>query len=401
MNAVWSIAIKDLRILRRDRSALVFLVGFPLIFTAIFGAIYGRAEQQKSTAIKVLVVNQDRGAHGAELIEAMGKLGLAVEEDKSGPDSLKKRVTGGEQPLGLIIPENYSQQIEADVKSQSEGSQSPGQARITRIVDPAQTTVATIAEGVVTGAVQRSTGMLYRRAAIARIPREFRAEAERSASLGTGRLAVAFDTVETAKRPRLTPGDLFIPGFVVYFVFSMANGVAATILYERNEGTLRRMLSAPITRSQILIGKMLARGFVGLAQTAVLFAIGKVMLHLTLNAGDLPAVTIIAVATVLASTGLGMVIATLGKTMEQIQGMTTLVLVAMGFVSGTLIPRAFLSPALQKLSYITPHAWALTAYQDVMLRHLPLTSTLGNLAMVLVFAATFYGVALARFRFEV
>ena len=76
-------------------------------------------------------------------------------------------------------------------------------------------------------------------------------------------------------------------------------------------------------------------------------------------------------------------------------------LTALGFISGTLIPRNFLSPVLQKMSYITPHAWALTAYQDVMLRHLPLTATLGNLAMVLVFAAVFYGIALARFKFEV
>ena len=91
----------------------------------------------------------------------------------------------------------------------------------------------------------------------------------------------------------------------------------------------------------------------------------------------------------------------MGKTMEQIQGMTTMALVVMGFISGTLIPRAFLSPVLQKMSYITPHAWALTAYQDVMLRHLPLTATLGNLAMVLVFTGIFYAVALARFKFEV
>jgi ABC-2 type transport system permease protein len=400
VNSVWSIALKDLRILRRDRSALVFLFGFPLIFTAIFGAIYGGADRQKSSGIKVLVVNQDRGAHGAELIEAMGKLGLAVEEENS-PEALKKRVTSGEQPLGLIIPATYSEELEAEVKAQAAGAQKAAQAKIIRIVDPAQITVAGIAEGAVAGAVQRAVGLLYRKAKLDRIPPEYRADAERSASIGTGRSPVAFETIETEKRPKLTPGDLFIPGFVVYFVFSMANGVAATILYERNEGTLRRMLSAPITRGQILIGKMLARGIIGLLQTVVLFAIGKVMLHLTLSASDLPAVTIIAVATVLASTGLGMLIATLGKTMEQIQGMTTMALVVMGFISGTLIPRTFLPPALQQLSYITPHAWALTAYQDVMLRHLSLTATLGNLAMVFVFAGVFYAIALARFKFEV
>ena len=146
---------------------------------------------------------------------------------------------------------------------------------------------------------------------------------------------------------------------------------------------------------------MLARGFVGLIQTAILFAIGKAVLHLSLTASDLPAVALIALTTIFATTGLGLLIATFGKTMEQIQGMTTMLLLVMGFVSGTLIPRAFLPVSLQRLSYITPHAWALQAYQDVMLRHLPLTATLANLGMVLVFGVVFYLLALSRFKFEV
>ena len=376
MTPLLSIARKDLKILMRDRSALVFLFGFPLIFTAIFGAIYGSRGQSSSPAIKVLVANLDRGRHGAELIDAFGKMDVAVESEPQGAETLAKRIKNGDQPMGLVIPADYSANLDAAVQAAADPAEKPPQAHITRYVDPAQTQMATVAQGAVNGALQRSTGLLYRKAMLDKIPEAYRKQAEQNASVGAGSPAVVFDTVESERKVKPTPGDLFIPGFAVYFVFTLANGVAATLLYERQEGTLRRMLSAPISRAQILCGKMLARGFIGLIQTAVLFAIGKVVLHLTFTWSDLPAVSLIAIAVVFASTGLGLLIATFGKTMEQIQGMTTMALLVMGFISRTLIPRAFLPPVLQKMSYITPHAWALQAYQDVMLRHLPITATL-------------------------
>ncbi len=391
----------------RDRSALVFLFGFPLIFTAIFGAIYGGRGPSSSPVIKVLVANLDQGRHGAELIDAFGKMGLAVEEERQGAEAVAKRIKNGDQPMGLVIPADYSANLDAAIQAAADHSGKPPQAHIARYVDPAQTQMATVAQGAVNGALQRSTGLLYRKAIVDRIPEAYRKQAEQSAASekqaeqGASVGSVVFDTVESERKAKPTPGDLFIPGFAVYFVFTLANGVAATLLYERQEGTLRRMLSAPISRAQILTGKMLARGFIGLIQTAVLFAIGKVVLHLSLTWTDLPAVSLIAIAVVFASTGLGLLIATFGKTMEQIQGMTTMALLVMGFISGTLIPRAFLPPTLQKLSYITPHAWALQAYQDVMLRHLPLTATLLNLGVVIAFGAGFYMLALNRFKFEV
>ena len=199
--------------------------------------------------------------------------------------------------------------------------------------------------------------------------------------------------------PKESPGDLIIPGLAVYFVFFTANGVAATLITERQEGTLRRMLSAPITPGQILTGKMLARGLLGLIQVAMLFGVGKMMLHFSLGSSPLGLV-LTAVSTVFAATGLGLLIASFGKTLDQIQGMTTFALLLMGLLSGCLFPRVLLPDTIQKLSVITPHAWALNAYQDLMLRHLPLSGTLVNIGMVVLFGVVFYGFALARFKYE-
>jgi ABC-2 type transport system permease protein len=206
-------------------------------------------------------------------------------------------------------------------------------------------------------------------------------------------------SVLNAKTDNPSPGDVFLPGFMVYFVFTLANGVASTLLGERQEGTLRRMLNAPISRFEILFGKLIARGVLGVMQTAMLIAIGVEWLHLSVAQAPF-GILITALTTIFAACGLGLLMATFGKTMDQIQGMTTMFLLLLGFISGTLIPRAFLPDWMVKLSYVTPHAWALNAYQDLIQRHHTLISTLPNLGVVAIFGVVFFGIALARFRFE-
>ena len=396
----WSIALKDLRLLFRDRSAMIFLFGFPLIFTGVFGSVYGGGSKGKPSPIKILYCNQDAGVHGAELLKTMQEMGLTVEAAQS-PAILQEKIKKGAEAIGLALSPNYSQEIETSIHQRIDGVENPVQTKLTLLTDPAQEQVADMAKGAINGAVQRSTARLYREYQLAKVPAEFREFAEKSATKGSETPAVTLDTQTTEAKKRPSVGDLMIPGYAVYFVFMMANGVAATLLQERQDGTLRRMMSAPITRNQILFGKMLARGFIGLIQTALLFGIGKFTLHLSLELADLPGVTIVALINIFAATGLGMLIATLGKTMEQIQGMTTMAMLTMGFLSGTLIPKQFLPEAIQKISYITPHAWTLNAYQDLILRHTSFLHTIPNLIVVLIFGGVFYGLALARFKFEV
>src|SRR5690242_3929275 len=112
-----SIAVKDIKILLRDRSALVFLFGLPLVFTPIFGTIYGGRGRNSSPEIKLLVVNLDSGKHGNELLEAIRKAGLTLETESQGPDKLRKRVQSGDQAIGIVIPSDYSRRLDAAVQA--------------------------------------------------------------------------------------------------------------------------------------------------------------------------------------------------------------------------------------------------------------------------------------------
>lgn len=376
----WTIARKDLKILRRDRTALIFTFGMPLILTFIFGSVYGGGKNSSAgvaASIPVLVANLDQGELGGKVEEAMGNAGLKIEKTGD-PAALRQRIEKGDYPVGVTIPQGFTTQLKQFI-----GDPSAPPPQLLVAVDSGQSQVGGIVKSALMGAVQRVKAVTQWGPAVA---------------AAAGRPAVVLQD-DSIKQTQLTAGDIFIPGFLVYFVFFLANGVAATLLYERQEGTLRRMLSAPLSRTEILGGKLLARGILGLIQTAILIAIGAAWLHMTITS-DPVGLLVTAVVTVFAAVGLGMLIATFGKTMEQIQGMTTLTLLLLGFVSGTLIPRSLLPPALITISKVTPHYWALNAYQDLIQRRLPLIDTLPNLGVVLLFGCLFFGLALARFRFE-
>ncbi len=392
----WRVCQKDLRVLLRDRSALIFIFALPLAFVFMFGMMFGKSDSGdgRPSPLTVLLVNADSGKRGAELQAALGTVGLKIELEVNFP-KLEGRVRKGDAAVGMEIPADFSAKLEAAARDEKQP-----QAQIKLVTDPAQAQAAQMAQGASGAALQRVIGEVMRTAAQEKIPAEFRAMAAESMKTADRAPAALEITALQKKRERpLSTGDLFIPGFMVYFGFFMANSVAVTLLNERQEGTLRRMLSAPVGKGQILFGKLLARGILGLTQTLLLLVVGKLFLHL--SAGHSPlGLTLTVVSTIFAATGLGLLIASLGRTAEQVQGMTTFALLLMGLLSGCFWPSWLMPPAMQNLSRITPHAWALRAYQDLLLRDSTLLATLPNLLVLLAFGAAFYTLALTRFRYD-
>lgn len=399
---------KDLKTIFRDRSALIFLFGMPIMFLLLFGTIFsGGGSRNGAPKFSVLVINSDKGKHGADVLSALKDNGMTLVTESGGETAVREKVGGGKNAAGILIPADFSAQLEqaAQERFAAFGGGSlpakPTQAKLNILVDPAQTEAGGIIQGNVFGAFQRVFGRVIAKAAGQDVGSDagggggMSDKAQSPVNLEV--TPVRGDEKEDAESKRMTSGNVIVPGYSVLFVFFLANSVAVSLITERQEGTLRRMMTAPIGRGQILFGKLLARGCVGVIQISILFLLGVLMLKLDIGPSPL-GIALVAVSTIFAATGLGMLIASFGKTVEQIAGMTTLALFTMGGISGCMMPRFLMPEVMQQVSLITPHAWALTAYQDLILRHLPLTSTLLNIGMVCVFGAVFYGLALARFK---
>lgn len=160
-----------------------------------------------------------------------------------------------------------------------------------------------------------------------------------------------------------------------------------------------------MSRAAFLLGKLTAFLIVNLTQIAIMFAVGVFIMPLVgapkLELGTHPeALLLISLAVSLAATGLGLLITALAKTSEQISGLGTLLVVTMAALGGVLVPRFVMPDFMQTVGLITPHAWGLDAYQDVLVRGYDTARILPEVAALMGFAVVFFGAALWRFKWD-
>ena len=144
----------------------------------------------------------------------------------------------------------------------------------------------------------------------------------------------------------------------------------------------------------LLAGKLLPYYLINLIQIALMFGVGVVVFHISLGVHPL-ALAPIALATAAAATGLGMLIASLGKTQEQVGSLSIVISIVMSALGGIMVPISVMPAFMQKIALVIPHYWALTGFQDVIVRGQGMSAVLPVVGVLLGYALVFWVVALA------
>ncbi|MBV9121999.1 MAG: ABC transporter permease [Planctomycetes bacterium] len=196
----------------------------------------------------------------------------------------------------------------------------------------------------------------------------------------------------------LNRGDLryqtLVPSYTVMFAFFLVLTVGWLFVAERRQGTLKRLRAAPLSRSQILLGKMIPCFVLSVVQGVFLLAAGKAIFGL--NWGSSPGwLLLVVVATGLAAMGMALLVASVAHTEAQVAIYGTLLVLILAGVSGCLMGDPELMPERMKvISRFTPHAWALDAYSQLLLRPQPnLVLVAQACAVLALFGAGFVALA--------
>jgi ABC-2 type transport system permease protein len=194
--------------------------------------------------------------------------------------------------------------------------------------------------------------------------------------------------------------------FATMFAFFLMGFIAQSILGEREAGSFRRLLAAPVHRSTVVAGKMLA--FVGVVfmQMMLLFGVGNVFFDMPLGDSPLGLLTL-TLALALASTGLGMLLGSVARTRKQAENIGLVLGFVLFFASGlppSSVSRTGYESGLEGfrlvLSRLTPHVHAYSGYLNLMLKGYGLEDILPNVLVLLVFGMVFFLFGLWRFRYE-
>ncbi len=427
---LFSILKKDLLILLRDRVEMLVLFLMPLAFiipiSIALGSGDGYGIHRANQMIPLPVVDYDHGQRAQSLLNATGEsLKLETEYNLeqiqsagllNDPDCAQ---TESEAPVNnpvcvekvgsafleqgarsavLIIPQGFSTAIDAGEKAQ-----------VTLLYDPAGDAARfQQIEGVIKGATIRLSlqnqvtgGLNQLNDLVALAPADIRQSIEQQASTPqpeNQKPAIHLDqTVPADYTPVETP-DTYqqtIPGYTVMFVFFIMASMVSSIRQERLQRTFRRLLSAPITRAEMLGGKMLATMAIGLLQVFLLFGVGALAFKLSLGSDPL-AFLLLTIAMVTTAASIGLAVSTTGLR----GGALAAILMIAALLGGCMFPLDLMPSYLRTASYFVPQSWALTAYQNLMVRGQGLQEIFPQILALLVFAALFFWIALRRLDFE-
>jgi len=422
---------KDLKILLKDSGGLATLFLMPVMFIFVMTlALGGLFSDGGDNPTEILVVNDDTGTIGAQIVEGLQATeGFAVETEWDGAALTRARaealIADQERSIAVIIPADFSDTIQRSVFD-TPTDETPQKAQIDLVVDPALSSqfVGPV-KGTLTGLSQQAlmTGVAPRgidlfldqidQTAGASLPTETRESLREQALRSTAGGGITGSVVEVVQmQPAGMEIEQFpnsvqqnVPGWTLFGVFFISQTLATSLLEEKKVGTFRRLLVAPMSRAALLLGKLTPFLIVNLVQIVLMFAVGVFIMPLVgapkLELGSHPeGLILISLAASLAATGLGLLIAALAKTAEQIGGIGSLLVVTMAALGGVMVPRYIMPDFMQTIGLITPHAWALTAYQDVLVRGYGVARILPEVAALMGFAVAFFGVALWRFRWD-
>jgi ABC-2 type transport system permease protein len=182
---------------------------------------------------------------------------------------------------------------------------------------------------------------------------------------------------------------------VLFLLFAMA-GAGATLIDEQEGGITERILVSGVSVREWLVTKWLFSTAVGFVQVATMFVWGWLVYDLELfsrlHVWGFMAMT---VATALAAAALGMLLAVLCRTRMQLASVSTVLILIMSALGGSMFPRFLMSPALKTVGLFTFNAWALDGYQKVFWYEADLLALVPQLSVLLALALMFMAAAIA------
>jgi ABC-2 type transport system permease protein len=378
------IGIKDLRIAFRDRAALVLMLAAPFLLTLGLGLVTGRFSGNTSGGladIPVLIVNLDKAELGNALVEVFNSEDLAeLVEPQMIEDAATARlmIDQDKASAAVIIPEGFTRSVipaEGEFTNTDIEGQEAVQVEI--LANPTKPTSSGVVRAIVDEFMSRvEEGRTSGITAIAQMITSGRITPEQAEQAGIemgqrlqgqpadDSLAIELRTSDQGGQAvEFDPLAYIAPGMALMFLMYTVSHGGRSILAEKAQGTLPRLLVTPTTSSQILGGKVFGIFLTGAAQMLILIVAS--FLFFQLRWGDPLAVLVLVLSAVFAATGWGMLITSTASSPGQVANLGTALMLIFGLLGGSLIDLASMPQFIQFLSKITPNAWALDGFQTL------------------------------------
>lgn len=395
VHRIWALLQKDLVQNYRDKLAFLFTFILPVVFTMFFGFLFGGTD---TSALPLAVVNHDQGGAAALRLVELLETSQVVSPRPYEAEDAERAVADNRAAAAVIIPAGFSAAVDG------------GDAPSITVVRLTGSTGGQTAEAAVRQATTTVTGArvaalvalqaLLPDATAVSQPQEF-AVALQSTEQSMSNPVLTLRTEDSGTRAGEVPRgfDLSSPGMLVNWILFGLLGAAITLVLERKNGALQRLLTTRVKPWEVIAGKGGAMMALTLVQQVVLIALGQFAFNVDYLRS--PGALLLTMFTLsLMSASLGLMLASLLRSEGAVVAATVIVSMVLAALGGAWFPLEVTGPTFAAIGHVSPAAWILDALRGIIMRGWGVSQILPYLAAAWGYTVVFLGVAVWRFRFE-
>jgi ABC-2 type transport system permease protein len=396
--------------LKRDRVAQALTFLLPVLFFSIFATVFGNQGGNGTSRVRIAVVDEDGSELSRRIVaglqqESALRVRLTPDADGKGAPldraAAEQLVRNGDVPVAVILPKGIGAAAAAFARD-------AGAPRIQLLADVSDPVAPQMVNGLLQKVSMTAAPDLMMKGGIDQFEKHAGAlTAEQRAAVGawlpelkptgsggaaagsTGGFGIGVDTVDVMRQGKAESlVSFYAAGVGVMFLLFSVSGAGGTLLDEVDSGTLDRVLSTRVGMGGLLLGKWLFLALIGVLQLTVMFLWGRIAFGLDLFS-HLPGFFVMTFVTAGAAAGFGLMLATLARTRAQLSGMSTIIILTMSALGGSMFPRFLMSETMQKFGLVTFNAWALDGYLKVFWRDAPVWQLWPQVLVLSTLAAVF------------
>jgi ABC-2 type transport system permease protein len=405
--------------LRRDRASLALCFVLPITFFSIFAVIFG-GQHNSTPKISVAVVDEDQSTASSDLVKALQREGsLVVTTQTSSKDKALQQYTAataenavktGDVQIALIIPLGFGLNPISFDPTQSNGPSLELLNDASDMIAP-QMVMGLLQKAAMTGMpdVMAEQGMKYTDRYIGGFTPDQQKRIRTSldslrrlqtsgASSGATNTNAPSGASIIAIHSRAVVGEskdyvsFYAAATGVMFLLFTASGSAGALLDEADSGTLDRVLSSRVTMTSFLGGKLVFNILLAFTQLSVMFFWAWAVFHLDMH-NHIAGFVVMGLSTAFAVAAFGMLLASICHTRAQLGAVSTLAILVMSAVGGSMFPRFLMPPAMQKAGLFTINGWAIDGFTKVFWRDMPVSALWPQVAVLLGIGTALFLVA--------
>jgi len=372
---------KDLILFFHDQRSVILTFLLPVILITLFAFAYGSigTYDGRSEPVKLLVTDLDQTRSSKEIIYKIDSL-EDIKTIVSDSIRSKELVIKGKYACSLIIYKGFQDSLEA-------GNTIP----VELVYDRSREMEIGILQQNLISTLMSSTGEIIVKKSIEKYLQDQFPDIDKSTSDNILRTAINNDKNTIAIKWTSVVGEKndtklgliqAVAGTAILMLLFSVAGVGTSILEEKENGTINRLLYSPLKGSTILYSKMLFAFLISILQLTAMFLFAWLVFNMDLSV-NIPGLILMIIATSFAVSSLGIFLAAVAKTRQQAQNLSTIIILVMSAVGGSMIPLFIMPILLQKIALLSVNYWGIQGFYDLFWRVLPLKEILPKILILM------------------